>query len=67
MIRVKKVSTEFKILPCRECGKMTKRDDLFSIECITKGGALQIIMCTDCLVKLHNSIEDALDSDKVVY
>ena len=68
MIKIKKVSTELKMLYCRECGKMTKRDDLFSVEYITEGGvSLKTTMCTDCLVKLHNLIEDALDTDKVIY
>lgn len=68
MIKIKKVSTELKMLYCRECGKMTKRDDLFSVEYITEGGvSLKTTMCTDCLVELHNSIEDALDTNGAIY
>lgn len=67
MIKIKKVDNGLVMSHCRECGKMTKRDDLFSIECITKGGALQIVMCTDCLVKLRNSIEDVLDTNGASY
>ena len=68
MISIKKVSTELKLLYCRECGKITKRDNLFKIVCEENNDiTLSTTMCTDCLVKLHNSIEDALATDKAIY
>lgn len=68
MISIKKVSTELKLLYCRECGKITKRDNLFKIVCEENNDiTLSIIICTDCLVKLHDLIEDTLDTDKAIY
>lgn len=58
MISIKKVNNGLKLSYCRECGKITKRDDLFKIVCGENNDTtLSIIMCTDCLVKLHNSIK----------
>lgn len=69
MIKIKKVNNGLKMMCCCECGKMTTVDDLFKIkyDATYSDSQLSVIMCTDCLVKLHNSIEDALDTDKVIY
>ena len=68
MISIKKVNNGLKLLYCRECGKITKRDDLFKIVCEENNDiTLSIIMCTDCLGKLHDLIEGALATDKAIY
>lgn len=68
MISIKKVTTELKLSYCRECGKLTKRDNLFKIVCEENNATtLSIILCTDCLVKLHNLIYGALDTYKDIY
>lgn len=68
MISIKKVSNELKLSYCRECGKITKRDDLFKIVCEENNATtLSITLCTDCLGKLHNLIEDTLVTDKAIY
>ena len=68
MISIKKVNNGFKLLYCRECGKMTKRDDLFKIVCEENNDiTLSITICTDCLIKLHDLIEDTLSTDKAIY
>jgi len=69
MIKIKKVNNGLKMMCCCECGKMTTVDDLFKIkyDATYSDSQLSVIMCTDCLVKLHNLIEDALDTDKVIY
>lgn len=68
MISINKVSTELKLSYCRECGKLTKRENLFKIVCEENNATtLSTIMCTDCLVKLRNLIECALDTDKAIY
>lgn len=68
MISIKKVSNELKLSYCRECGKIAKRDDLFKIVCGENNDTtLSIIMCTDCLVKLHNLIEVAIGTNKAIY
>lgn len=68
MISIKKVNSSLKLLYCRECGKITKRDNLFKIVCEENNDiTLSITLCTDCLVKLHNLIEDTLSTDKAIY
>ena len=68
MIKIKKVNNGLTLLYCRECGKITKRDDLFKIVFEEDNDStLSIIMCTDCLVKLHDLIEDTLGTDKAIY
>lgn len=68
MISIKKVSNELKLSYCRECGKLTKRDNLFKIVFEENNATtLSTIMCTDCLVNLHNLIEGALGTDKAIY
>ena len=68
MISIKKINNELKLSYCRECGKITKRDDLFKIVCEENNDiTLSIILCTDCLVKLRNLIDGALDTNKAIY
>ena len=69
MIKIEKVSTGLKMMCCCECGKMAKKEDLFKIKysATYSDSDLSVIICTDCLVKLDNLIEDALDTDKVIY
>lgn len=69
MIKIEKVNTGLKMMCCCECGKITKKEDLFKIKynATYSDLYLSVIICTDCLVKLHNLIEDALDTDKVIY
>lgn len=68
-IKIKRVNTGLRMMCCCECGKMAKTDDLFKIkyDATYSDSSLSVIICTDCLVKLHNLIEDALDTDKVIY
>lgn len=68
MISIKKVSNGLKLSYCRECGKITKRDDLFKIVCEENNATtLSITLCTDCLVKLHNLIEGTIGTNKAIY
>lgn len=68
MISIKKVNNGLKLLYCRECGKITKRDDLFKIVFKEDNDiTLSTTLCTDCLVKLRNLIYGALDTNKAIY
>lgn len=68
MISIKKVNNGLKLLYCRECGKIIKRDDLFKIVFEEDNDiTLSTTLCTDCLVKLHNLIEVALGTNKAIY
>lgn len=68
MISIKKVNSSLKLLYCRECGKIIKRDDLFKIVFEEDNDiTLSITLCTNCLVKLHNLIEDTLSTDNAIY